>query len=813
MRPGDFFGEYTLHARIGEGASAEIWRASSVNMGEVILKMIRPSIYAHRPDAFDVLRRAFNGLHGLVHPTIEVGIDIARSAEDGRFALVSPYVQAETFDTLEIKTHGSGPFPPESIAEILRLIEDLAHTLNWLHRQGIVHGNVKPSNVMIVPSADGHRIRLLDLTWSVAGLASALPDQVRFIPPEQRRETVPPTPWCDQWAVAKLLSHVFVKSAQSVPAATALRKAPNFLLRIMKRALEDQPALRFGSMQAFIEAVADTREEIEVALLIPDARGNSSMIEVADDLLLFEPSSRSEPPADPRLSAPPRTGIPSSAQARPAPESSPGAQTHTHPRSQPPTPTTLPSANPAPVRTQNDVAATMRSLRPEIAGTDTQDATKPAMSAPRWNKDLPSLVPGISPGRIIRPAPMGTGAGASTAPNTGTATGQASESRTPNPRFLEEDPTDPSGQIPALNEPSTPISASRDESRSMAMLEAATPSQPFEDRETSAASLPVAARSSGLGRAQHDEDAWFVGPLDGVFDRKLSSTGVLTASALPKARDTDDNDDDNDPDLRPPPNPAVRWAVVGSIVAILGGIGFIATSTPRNQKVSIEPASETTPLAQATTPRDPVPSPAVAPTTTPPPKAEAQTHANADANASPSPSTGTSASATPDAETNTNLNATPNADTHAPGMERPTPDTPNAPAPDTSRSPTSEAGNSAPAATTAPAVEPRRSHSLPCNEQNPEACFDAAERMALAHGSPKQVRALYERACDATHARACEQLSIMWNEGLGGSANARTANAFRVRACRLGLHRACLETIDDHDGESEDEPKHDVGAP
>ncbi len=77
-----------------------------------------------------------------------------------------------------------------------------------------------------------------------------------------------------------------------------------------------------------------------------------------------------------------------------------------------------------------------------------------------------------------------------------------------------------------------------------------------------------------------------------------------------------------------------------------------------------------------------------------------------------------------------------------------------------------------------------------CREGHRASCFAAAESL-LKSGQGRAARRQYEMLCDDRQAVACAELARLYREGIGGSANGRTARAFVTRACKLGHRPSC----------------------
>ena len=135
---------YQVVAELGRGPHATIYHALSGPLKQpVVLKVFRSGACT-REEWESQLRRAADLRASLAHPQI-VPVLGAGWWDD------SPYV------TLEFVPHGSlagrldgRRFP---LDQTIRLMEQLIEIVRYLHRQGVVHGNLKPSNVLF--AADG----------------------------------------------------------------------------------------------------------------------------------------------------------------------------------------------------------------------------------------------------------------------------------------------------------------------------------------------------------------------------------------------------------------------------------------------------------------------------------------------------------------------------------------------------------------------------------------------------------------------------------------------------------------------------------
>ncbi len=179
--PFEELGDYRLIERIGRGGMGQVFRAEQRSLRrEVALKLLRPEL-AGSNVAAERLKREALAVARLRHPGIVTVHDFGE--ERGVRYLAMEYVPGRTLD--EALSAG-----PVTLARKVSWIRDLARALDYAHSAGVVHRDVKPSNVRITPDdrallVDFGLVRSLEeggatLTESFAGSpAYASPEQIR----------------------------------------------------------------------------------------------------------------------------------------------------------------------------------------------------------------------------------------------------------------------------------------------------------------------------------------------------------------------------------------------------------------------------------------------------------------------------------------------------------------------------------------------------------------------------------------------------------------------------------------------------------
>ena len=156
---------YRLLERVGEGGTAEVYRAEHAERGAAAFKVLRPRLRGDPTAVKRFLREAGYGAR-VSHPGVVRTFDFGEA--DGLYYLALEWAPG---DSLAAFLHRNGPLaPPEAVA----LVRQLADALAAAHHAGIIHRDLKPENIMYDPTA--HRARLLD--FGIARDAE--------LPPEER---------------------------------------------------------------------------------------------------------------------------------------------------------------------------------------------------------------------------------------------------------------------------------------------------------------------------------------------------------------------------------------------------------------------------------------------------------------------------------------------------------------------------------------------------------------------------------------------------------------------------------------------------
>ncbi len=136
---GQVLGPYRLEELIGRGGMATVYRAHQTSMQrDVAIKVMAPHL-AGSPEFVARFEREARVIARLQHPHILPVIDFGQA--DGYIYLVMRLVQGGVL--------GDKLRQPLSLSQVARFLEQIASALEYAHKQGVVHRDLKPTNVLL----------------------------------------------------------------------------------------------------------------------------------------------------------------------------------------------------------------------------------------------------------------------------------------------------------------------------------------------------------------------------------------------------------------------------------------------------------------------------------------------------------------------------------------------------------------------------------------------------------------------------------------------------------------------------------------
>ena len=271
LLPGELIDGYQVGVVIGQGGMATVYEGRVLDTGAVVaIKVINVQWTA---DLADVQRRFFNELVSATrvhHPKI------VRVSDFGVTSANVPYIVMERLHGRTVEQHLEHLGPMDPITFVPKLVE-MCDALELAHAQGLVHADIKPSNVFLSqPGTAEESLILLDFGVACrptgeqgSPMWGGTP---RYAPPERLRGAAI-QPQVDVFQIGMLLTEMLsgvclvrpntvreclAVHAQGLQLPTAL--SASAFGPVLRTTLDPNPARRYASM-------ADLREALIVALL------------------------------------------------------------------------------------------------------------------------------------------------------------------------------------------------------------------------------------------------------------------------------------------------------------------------------------------------------------------------------------------------------------------------------------------------------------------------------------------------------------------------------------------------------------------
>lgn len=184
-------GTYTLSRALGRGAAGQVWLAEDLFLNRrVAVKIVPPELVGGNADAWrHALRREASAMASIRHPNVAQVYSFGRHRELHYF--IMEWVDGETVAAQIERQRQAGTLIP--VRRALQIIAEACRGLAAVHRAGIVHRDVKPTNLIL--ARDG-RVVLIDFGLvrmpDGAGPGGAPVGTPRYMAPELARALAQP---------------------------------------------------------------------------------------------------------------------------------------------------------------------------------------------------------------------------------------------------------------------------------------------------------------------------------------------------------------------------------------------------------------------------------------------------------------------------------------------------------------------------------------------------------------------------------------------------------------------------------------------
>jgi serine/threonine-protein kinase len=290
-------GRYRLGDLLGSGGMAEVRRATDEKLGRPVAVKLLSGPAARDRSMRKRIEREARALASLSHPNIVGVYDYGEAEEPG--GRVQPYLVMELVDGVDLHRHvqTKGPL---AVVDAIVTLHDILGAVDSAHRAGIVHGDLKPANVVL--ASDGPKVgdfgvaRILAEETGTTTVAAtpkfAAPEVLRGERPLEKSDLYsvacvafemltgrPPYDGSNGWEVAARHLEDPVPSARDTRA-----EVPAEVDDAIRRNMDKDPKRRSASAQEFADALTATPASPVTVQVRPDPEAVRAVVDPTEAL-------------------------------------------------------------------------------------------------------------------------------------------------------------------------------------------------------------------------------------------------------------------------------------------------------------------------------------------------------------------------------------------------------------------------------------------------------------------------------------------------------------------------------------------------
>lgn len=272
-------GRYELRQQVGRGNVGEVWRAYDLRaQRDVAVKIVHTDLQSD-PHFLSNFTREGQALTLLHHANIVQvhEVSVARPAQGNETTayIAMEYVEGQTLVDYINNTSRKGAFP--ALSEIVYLFTSLGVAIDYAHQQSVIHGNIKPSNILLDKQHTAHcgagepmltdfgLPRLVGNAGIIGSPFYMSPEQAKGREPGSRSDIYSlgvilyelctgVQPFRDESSVAVMMQHI---NTLPTPPILINPNLPPALSEVILHAIAKDAAMRFSMASLLVTAVAD----------------------------------------------------------------------------------------------------------------------------------------------------------------------------------------------------------------------------------------------------------------------------------------------------------------------------------------------------------------------------------------------------------------------------------------------------------------------------------------------------------------------------------------------------------------------------
>jgi eukaryotic-like serine/threonine-protein kinase len=276
-----FAGRYEILATLGKGGMGVVYRANDRKLDDVVaLKVLRPDVLKDDPTHIERFKQEIRLARKITHRNVLRTHDFGEA--DG-----TPYISMEFLEGVTLKDliKGKGALP---VGVGLRIAKQICAGLEAAHRQGVIHRDIKPQNMLIIPETG--EVKIMDFgiarvseVKGQSGLTSdgtvmGTPD---YMPPEQAQGR-PVDFRSDIYALGVVLFEIFTGKLP-FGGDTAMQVVMNHIQKTPPRPRSVNPSLPEDLETVILRCMEKTPEKryAQVADILKELTAISSRLDAA----------------------------------------------------------------------------------------------------------------------------------------------------------------------------------------------------------------------------------------------------------------------------------------------------------------------------------------------------------------------------------------------------------------------------------------------------------------------------------------------------------------------------------------------------
>jgi serine/threonine protein kinase len=264
-KPKTRFGNYELVRRIDAGGMGEVYLAHQLTAfnRSVAIKIIRNDLVNDLTARERFLREAKVSAH-LKHEHILPLYDFGEV--DGQLFLVTPYIEGGTLAT-RLKDRGS-----LSLSDTYKLFVPLVLAVGYIHRRGVIHRDLKPTNIMLDTEDGEVYVRLIDFgIASLQGQAASPPltragnevGTIAYMAPERLSGIAAPSN--DIFSLGVILHQMLTGQmpvSMPTPSKASASRLPEPLAQVVRRCITTNPAERYATAEELLKGFEEAYQQV-----------------------------------------------------------------------------------------------------------------------------------------------------------------------------------------------------------------------------------------------------------------------------------------------------------------------------------------------------------------------------------------------------------------------------------------------------------------------------------------------------------------------------------------------------------------------